>query len=325
MGLNDNITDNSYYWFPGVAQNPKTGFYQFTTLDNIINGFMIQYVGEGKIINKVHRTDVQFCAMRAIQEFSYDILRSFKSQEIRVPQTLRMALPKDYVNYIKLTRVDSSGIERILYPTRDTSNPFPVRQLDPDETGYNVLGDTLIVEDESLVEQGGIGDIGTFASGSLGSGAANTPIGVDPFGSDALVNFNNQPGDSSTDIDLDAYGRRYGLDPERAQNNGTFYIDYRTNFIHFGSSLAGETIILKYVSDGLGTDEEMVVHKFCVEAVYKWVAYCILSNKTNIPEYVIQRFKKEKFAEGRKAKIRLSNIKIEEFTQILKGLSKPIK
>ena len=69
----------------------------------------------------------------------------------------------------------------------------------------------------------------------------------------------------------------------------------------------------------------MVVHKFCEEAVYKWVAYCILSNKTNIPEYVIQRFKKEKFAEGRKAKIRLSNIKIEEFTQILKGLSKPIK
>ena len=37
------------------------------------------------------------------------------------------------------------------------------------------------------------------------------------------------------------------------------------------------------------------------------------------------RYKKEKFAETRKAKIRLSNIKIEEFTQILKGLSKPIK
>ena len=53
--------------------------------------------------------------------------------------------------------------------------------------------------------------------------------------------------------------------------------------------------------------------------------YGILSSRSRIPEYVVQRFKKEKFAETRKAKIRLSSIKIEEFTQVLKGLSKPIK
>ncbi len=69
----------------------------------------------------------------------------------------------------------------------------------------------------------------------------------------------------------------------------------------------------------------MVVHKFCEEAIYKWISCGVLSAKSNIPEYIVQRFKKEKFAETRKAKIRLSNIKIEEFTQILKGLSKPIK
>ena len=37
------------------------------------------------------------------------------------------------------------------------------------------------------------------------------------------------------------------------------------------------------------------------------------------------RFKKEKFAETRKAKLRLSNIKLEEITQILRGKSKQIK
>jgi hypothetical protein len=95
--------------------------------------------------------------------------------------------------------------------------------------------------------------------------------------------------------------------------------------IKFGSDLAGETITLHYVSDGLGTDAEMVVHKFCEEACYKWIAYGILSTRSNIPPFIVQRFKKEKFAETRKAKIRLSNIKIEEFTQVLKGLSKPIK
>jgi hypothetical protein len=69
----------------------------------------------------------------------------------------------------------------------------------------------------------------------------------------------------------------------------------------------------------------MVVHKFAEEAVYKWIAYGIVSSRSNMPEMIVQRFKKERFAEARKAKIRLSNIKIEEFAQILKGLGKPIK
>jgi hypothetical protein len=124
---------------------------------------------------------------------------------------------------------------------------------------------------------------------------------------------------------IDHHGRRYGLDPQHAQDNGTFYIDDNAGFIHFGSNLAGETIILKYISDGLGTDAEMLVHKFAEEAVYKHIMYGLISGRSGIPEYVVQRYKKEKFAETRKAKIRLSNIKMEEFTQVLRGLSKPIK
>ena len=60
------------------------GDYQFVSLDHIINGFMVVYVGESKLINKVNRTDVQFHGMRAIQEFSYDTFRSVKAQEIKV-------------------------------------------------------------------------------------------------------------------------------------------------------------------------------------------------------------------------------------------------
>mgnify|MGYP003636496926 CR=1 FL=1 len=48
-------------------------------------------------------------------------------------------------------------------------------------------------------------------------------------------------------------------------------------------------------------------------------------NKANIPEYVVRRAKKEKFAATRQAKLRLSNIKLEEITQTLRGKSKQIK
>ena len=69
----------------------------------------------------------------------------------------------------------------------------------------------------------------------------------------------------------------------------------------------------------------MRVHKFAEEAMYKHIAYAILSTRINTPEYVIARFKKERFAEIRKAKLRLSNIKLEEITQVFRGKSKWIK
>ena len=87
----------------------------------------------------------------------------------------------------------------------------------------------------------------------------------------------------------------------------------------------GETIALEYISDGLGTDAEMKVHKFAEEAMYKHIAHAILATRANTQEYLVARFKKERFAAIRQAKLRLSNIKIEEITQIMRGKSKHIK
>ena len=83
-------------------------------------------------------------------------------------------------------------------------------------------------------------------------------------------------------------------------------------------------MILKYIRDGLGTDGEMIVHQFAEEARYKSIAYAILST-TISGQQLAPRFKKEKFAAIRQAKLRLSNIKIDELTQIMRGKSKWIK
>jgi len=120
-------------------------------------------------------------------------------------------------------------------------------------------------------------------------------------------------------------GNRYGLDPQHAQANGSFYIDCQSGKIHFSSNISGKTVILDYISDSLGTDDEMQVHKFAEEAMYKWMLYGILSTRANVRENVVRRFKKERFAAIRTAKLRLSNIKLEELTQILRGKSKQIK
>ena len=304
MGLLDGTTQQTY------NDGTNKGNYQFVSLDDIIKSFMLVYVGENKIITKANHMDVQFHGMRAIQELSYDVLRSHKAYEQTVPSTLVMYLPQDYVNYTKIVRIDSNGIEKPLYPTGRTSNPFPIKQN----------------ADDAYI----------FVDGAIGEDPSNHPDSggnaINPRMSDTRNSFNSiSSSNSNQDYDaldhnrVDNRGRRYGLDPQHAQQNGTFYIDQATGFIHFSSDLAGETITLKYISDGLGTDSEMIVHKFCEEAVYKHIMYALVSGRSNIPNYIVERFKKERFAETRKAKIRLSNIKMEEFTQVLKGISKPIK
>ena len=137
------------------------------------------------------------------------------------------------------------------------------------------------------------------------------------------------PSENQNDYQDDAYwpldGERFGLDPQHAQANGSFYIDENAGKIHFSSNISGKTVILDYISDNLGDEDEMKVHKFAEEAMYKWISCAILSGKSNIPEYQVNRFKKEKFAAVRTAKLRLSNLKLEELTQILRGKSKQIK
>ena len=285
-----NETGSEYY------SGNNLGGYQFTSLSDIISQFIIAYVGEDKLISKIKKTDVVFHAQRALQEFSFDTFKSTKAYEIEVPATLQMALPQDYVNYVKLTWVDASGIEHIIYPVVKSSNPRAITQ---DSSGaYVFSGNEIQTSDSQTWDK--------FKSVTSGEPSQ------DDYDYDDNIADNN-------------IGRRYGLDPQHAQVNGSFYIDELKGNIHFGASLAGTTITLKYISDSLGTEEEMQVHKFAEEAMYKCIAYAIISTRANMPEYVVQRFKKEARASKRQAKLRLSNIKIEEITQVLRGKSKQIK
>jgi hypothetical protein len=306
------------------------GNYQYITLSDVINNFMVSQVGEGKLISKVRRSDVVFHAKRALQELSYDTLKSIKSQEIEVPASLTMILPQDYVNYVKLTWKDSSGIERVVYPTSKTSNPIAIKQDSDGNYSFDIDDDTSVPVDER----------------------DDTTELINPHNSDTWNAYKSAtPSANNTDDTYwSAGGERYGLDPQHAQVNGSFFIDKIKGLIHFSSNISGKTVILKYISDGLGQKvncvttgkggyergggiekticdqgAEPLLHKFAEEAAYKWIAYAVLATKANIPEYIVGRFKKERFAETRKAKLRLSNIKLEEITQILRGKSKHIK
>lgn len=300
MGL-INLTDEQYYEGPDNVWNSNDesyGSYQFVSLKDIINNFIIAYVGEDKIISKIKRTDVAFHAQRAMQEFSFDTFKSKKAIEIEVGPQLYMILPKDYVNYVKFSWTDDSGIERIIYPTGKTSNPNAILQDNDYEYLFDQNGEILYAEESETWKK--------FKAADLNEQQTN--------------NINNY------ELLAENYvGRRYGLDPQHAQQNGVFYIEEEKGVVRFSSDLVNRIVTLKYISDGLGTDEEMVVHKFAEEAMYKYIAHAILATRANTPEYLVARFKKEASVSKRNTKLRLSNIKLEEITQVLRGKSKQIK
>ena len=283
----------------------RFGGYRYISLNNLINNYIIAYVGDGKLINNAKRTDVVFHAKRGIQEFSYDISRVEKIQEIQLGTSLSMPMPQDYVHYVRMSYIDDAGIENIIYPARYTSRPSESILQDDD---YNYLFDTD----------------GTLLKGTPVTNTRFKDFDITKLtGSDIGGNTGYDNDDSLDRIHV--YGGRYGLDPETTQNNGVFVIDELNGKISFSSDLANNIITLKYISDGLGTDDEMQIHKFAEDAMYKYLNYAIASTKANYPEYIINRFRRERRAAMRNAKLRLSSLKLGELTQVMRGKSKRIK
>lgn len=287
-----------YVQLKQFAINQNYGSYAYIDLNDIINNFLVAYVGVGKLISSVKRTDLIFHAKRGLQEFSYDTLKSIKSQELTIPPSLSVPLPQDYVNYVKCSWVDSAGAKHIIYPTRVTSNPteLPIQDADGIPTQDNFS--------ENL--------------------DANSSITEERWSSQDPTN-NWRPDDYRYPYNEDLLGRRYGLQPEEAQVNGKFTINETLGTFSFSSDLAGKLIIFEYISDGLAYDLDSKIPKMAEEAIYMHIAYSILAGRSGVPEYIVQRFKRDRFAALRNAKLRLSNIKLEEISQVFRNKAKWIK
>jgi len=283
----------------------NNGGYSYIKMEDVINNFLVAYVGEGKLISKAKRTDVMFHAKRGLQEFSYDTLKSIKSQELNIPPSLSVIIPQDYVNYVECSWIDDSGVKHIIYPTTLTSNPYTVPIQDADGVPIQD-GDGANIESAQSITNTRWDSVNSVTLTGSVTNNWNANIYGWNWGKANL-------------------GRRYGLDPSTSQVNGWFTIDEREGKFSFSSDLKDKLIILEYISDGLSVDYDMRIPKMAEQAIYMHIAYSILSSKMGIPEYIVQRYKKDRRAALRNAKIRLSNIKLDEFVQVMRNKSKWIK
>jgi len=294
-----NFQQGDYYiQLKSAAKAYNYGEYQYIELDDIINNFIVAYVGADKLIAACKRSDIMFHARRSMQEFSYDTLKVIKSQEFAIPASLNMPFPKDYVNYVKVSWIDNVGVKHIIYPTRVTTNPTEIYAQDSD---------------------------GEATQDNFGKNIAASSTTDARYDAMNINNSTTSPDDYRYPKDAQLLGARFGIQPEEAQVNGKFTINEREGTFSFSSGLVNKLIILEYISDGLAVTEDMRVPKLAEEAMYKSIALAILSTRSRVPEYIINRYKIEKRATLRNAKLRLSNIKIEEIAQVFRNRNKWIK
>ncbi len=290
----------------GDTVEENYGGYEYIKISDIVNNFLIAYVGAGKLISNVQRTDVIFHAKRGLQEFSYDTLKSIKSQELTVPSSLSLIIPQDYVNYVNLSWVDDLGVLHPIYPTNNLNqSPYFTPTQDNDGVPVQDSNDSN-TEVTSKIDAAWDAADPRKISGGFKNDLTNANVLYRSWYDGAL-------------------GQRYGLTPQTSQKNGWFKIDERKGTFNFTSNLSEKIILLEYISDGNAYSLDARIPKLAEEALYAHILYSILSTSVGVQEYVVRRFKQERSAKLRNAKIRLSNIKLDQIVQVMRGKAKWIK
>lgn len=267
------------------------GEYQYSTLEEIVNNFMFEQDDDSYVAH-ADRNRVALFGKKGVRELYYDVVNEIISIELDLDPSLIIALPHDYIKYVRISWVDQRGKKHPLAYDRSFNLAQAYLQDDNYDFLYDVNGDILK---------------GSHVQNTV----ASNPIIVDE---DAEL--------------LATYAERgFNVDRSKIFKNGSFIIDKTQGVIQFSSVVTGKTIVLDYLSDGLfqRLDSEIKIHKFAEEALYAYVYFNLIKRKRSVPEREKRRAEQDWFNQRRLAKKRISPITYDNVRQILKGGSKWIK
>jgi len=304
------ISQYEYYDNNGVAPEDKNwGSYQYVSLYDIVNNFLLMYYGNHSLVNNEERYKILFHAKRAVQELNYDAFKEVKALELTVASNLIYVLPSDYVNWVRIS-LYKDGYLRPLTENIQTLSANAYLQDNKgfllfDENGNILSPQNSEIDFQRLTNQKR--DIYLNP---------NSPYnGQEGWFMDGLWYFQF------------TIGSRFGLNTETANFNPTFNIDKKKGVINFSSDMMEQSCILEYISDGMenGDDSLITVNKLFESYIYAYIQYEIVNSKLGVQEYVVARARKNKSALLRNAKIRISNIHPGRLLMNLRGMDKMIK
>jgi hypothetical protein len=282
------------------AQNPfdyytdedNHGSYSFIPLEQVVNNFTQNYLGDDTLHGNIPRSKVIYQAKQGIREFTFGALKSPKVVELELGDNLDIIIPYDYVDYIRISWVNKETGQ--IHPMSvNTKTPLGVAHLQDnsaeilfDNTGDILIGTTAI---EHINDQLKHHNTDGFNDGGF--------YGAYGWGNWYSINQN------------------WRLDT-RLNANGTFNISPDGKRIHFSSESAERIILLEYISDGNELlEKDMKIHKYAEDALYAYINDRLSKNSIRLPDYEKRNIKRTYDTLYRNARVRLLGIKPQEFMQ----------
>ena len=116
------ISNFQYYTNGGnIPEDINWGSYQYVSLKDVVNNFMLFDVGADKLVDNAPRYEVLYHAKRGIQELNYDALKNIKVMDMEVGDNLKFILPPDYVNYVRIS-IFADGCLTVLNENRQVNS-----------------------------------------------------------------------------------------------------------------------------------------------------------------------------------------------------------
>lgn len=295
-----NLTDEQYHSDPS-----NFGDYQYISLRDFVTDFMAS-IDPNSYISTIRQHRVIQQAKRGIREFNYDIANEIRVVELDLSPTLTIAAPKDLVNYVRVSMIDSEGYLRPI--SIDLRSPIADAYLQDHQYGflYDNNGEILTGSSEIVQSQGNRNPYNYEFNSSFGGFAF--------FGGNGYFNGLSSIGGFAPNTNL---SQTYPI--------GSMTFDKARGIFRF-TDLEAESIVIEYISDGMSSDESRIrVHKFLEEALRDYVYYQLIQFNRDTPANEKERARREYHNSLRRAKRRIHSLKPEQLRQIFRGSSVWIK
>jgi len=278
-------------------QEELWGGYQFITLEKVVNDYL-SLRDDDDYTSRVGRDKIIIQAKRGIRELFASAMHQIRGQQLTLSDNLMIVLPQDYVNYVRVSWVDSDGI---LHPMASNKNLSMARRYLQDNVGGILLDNEGYEFEDDGGQQGN------------GLGYKKYEICCD----DHYHGYNSH--------------FRPNKDFSNDYPNGSFNIDTERGFIRFSSNVKSREIVLEYISDGLyiGTDAQdernIKIHKFADSCLRSFIYYELIKQRRNIPMGEKALARKEYYNDLRLLKRKMNPIRLADFMQAFKSANKWVK
>lgn len=300
------LNDYLYYENGGVSPlDANHGSYQYISLQDMVRNFMEFYVGEGKDITRITRSNVIYHMKQAIKRLNYDALKEVRALELEVCDNLKFIMPSDYVNWVRVSILKDG----LLYKMEENKTAMTSNSYLQDEN-CDILFDQngeIMSPEMSDLEIDRIKGLGLSVYQQAGS----------PY-----------DGHSGYCYDGNWYfGGSFGADQNKAFSGTNFWIDRRKGTIEFDSTASDQTVIVEYISDGMeqGQDGEININKLFERYVMLETLSEIANNSSRMNMTQRRNHQRRATAELRNARIRISDINPGKILGSMRGRRNQIK